>query len=197
MTMYLLMGYQTMFTNTRESYGIVAIVMHWLSALAVIGLFALGYWMLTLGYYDSWYRLGPWWHKSFGITLLALTVIRLVWKFMNPKPQPLGSRFDQIGARVGHALIYALLLVTMISGYLISTADGRGISVFDWFEVPALITSIPQQEDIAGTVHWYTALTLVIAAAGHALAALKHHFVNKDSTLTRMLVVKRSDSNND
>ncbi|MDS0219461.1 cytochrome b [Pseudidiomarina andamanensis] len=186
-----------MLKNTTNSYGWIAIVIHWLSALMVIGLFALGYWMLTLGYYDSWYRLGPWWHKSFGITLLALTVIRLLWKFFNATPKPLGTHFDQVGARVGHALIYALLLVTMVSGYLISTADGRGISVFDWFEIPALITSIPQQEDIAGAVHWYTALALVILAAGHALAALKHHFVNKDSTLTRMLVAKRNQSNND
>ncbi|OZB04339.1 MAG: cytochrome b [Idiomarina sp. 34-48-12] len=186
-----------MLKNTTNSYGWIAIVIHWLSALMVIGLFALGYWMLTLGYYDSWYRLGPWWHKSFGITLLALTVIRLLWKLFNATPKPLGTRFEQVGAKVGHILIYALLLVTMISGYLISTADGRGISVFDWFEIPALITSIPQQEDIAGAVHWYTALALVIFAAGHALAALKHHFVNKDSTLTRMLVAKRSQSNND
>jgi cytochrome b561 len=186
-----------MLKNNSNSYGWVAILIHWLSALMVIGLFALGYWMLTLGYYDSWYRLGPWWHKSFGITLLLLTIVRLVWKLANTTPKPLGTRLEQTGARIGHSLIYALLLVTMISGYLISTADGRGISVFDWFEIPALITSIPQQEDIAGAVHWYTALALVIIAAGHALAALKHHFVNKDSTLTRMLVAKRSQSNND
>lgn len=177
-----------MLKNSGHGYGMVSIVIHWLTAVMVIGLFALGYWMLTLSYYDSWYRLGPWWHKSFGISLLALTVMRLTWKVLNPTPQPLGSRFEQIGARLGHALIYALLFVTMISGYLISTADGRGISVFDGFEVPALITSIPQQEDIAGLVHWYAALALVILAAGHALAALKHHIINKDDTLKRMVI---------
>ncbi|RUO48307.1 cytochrome b [Pseudidiomarina donghaiensis] len=179
-----------MIKNTTASYGWLAIAIHWLSVLLVIGLFALGYWMLTLSYYDPWYRLGPWWHKSIGISLLLLTLVRSAWKFYTVSPKPLGASWEQKGARWGHGIIYALLFVTMISGYLISTADGRGISVFDWFEVPALITGIPNQEDIAGEVHWYTALALVIAAAGHALAALKHHFINRDATLKRMLVSK-------
>jgi len=177
--------------DNQRSYGWVTIIVHWLSALAVIGLFALGYWMLTLSYYDPWYRLGPWWHKSIGLTLLALTLIRLLWRLFNKKPDLVGSRFEKLGAHVGHTFLYALLLVTMVSGYLISTADGRGISVFDWFTVPALITSIPAQEDLAGEVHWYSALALVITAAGHAVAALKHHFIDKHQTLRRMLKPQR------
>lgn len=173
--------------DNQLSYGWLTIIVHWLSALAVVGLFALGYWMLTLSYYDPWYRLGPWWHKSIGILLLALTVMRVLWRAGNKKPAPSGSRFEQVGAHVGHLLLYALLLLTMVSGYLISTADGRGISVFDWFTVPALITSIPAQEDLAGEVHWYSALALVILAGGHALMAFKHHFWDKHDTLKRML----------
>ncbi len=176
-----------MLKNSKRSYGWVAIIMHWLTAMMVFALFGLGYWMLTLGYYDAWYRLGPWWHKSFGMTLLLLTIFRLIWKLKQPRPTAIGKTFEQVGAKLGHALIYALLFITMISGYLISTADGRGISVFDWFEVPALITSIPQQEDIAGQVHWYAALSLVIIAIGHGIAGLRHHFINKDETLKRML----------
>src|SRR5690554_515624 len=103
-----------MFKNTAHSYGWVSIAMHWITAVLVIGLFILGYWMLTLGYYDSWYRLGPWWHKSFGITLLVLTVIRLLWSLSNQKPEPLGTPWEKRGATVGHALIYGLLFVTLI-----------------------------------------------------------------------------------
>lgn len=176
-----------MLRNTTNSYGWTAIIIHWLSALAVIGLFALGYWMLTLSYYDPWYRLGPWWHKSIGLTLFALTLLRSLWTLWNPKPQLRGSRYERYAARLGHLLLYGLLLVTMISGYLISTADGRGISVFDWFEVPALITSIPEQEELAGDVHWYAALSLVMLAGVHAIAALRHHFWDKHDTLKRML----------
>ncbi|MDX1705874.1 cytochrome b [Pseudidiomarina sp.] len=176
-----------MIADNKRSYGWLTIFMHWVSALVVVGLFALGYWMLTLSYYDPWYRLGPWWHKSFGMLLLILTLSRVIWRAGNKTPTLSGSGFEQVGARLGHWLLYALLLVTMLSGYLISTADGRGISVFDWFTVPAVITSIPAQEDLAGEVHWYSALALVILAGGHALMALKHHFWDKHDTLKRML----------
>ena len=75
----------------------------------------------------------------------------------------------------------------MVSGYLISTADGRGISFFDWFEVPAFITSIPDQEDLAGDWHIWLTDALVVLGVLHGLAALKHHFIDKDGTLKRML----------
>ena len=175
-----------MWKNTSDKYGLTAVLIHWLSAFIIFGLFALGWWMLTLTYYDEWYRLGPWWHKSFGITLLIVTVLRVLWTLINTKPKPLGSKFERLGAKAGHFLLYLLLFTVMISGFLISTADGSSISVFDWFSVPAVITDLPKQEDIAGDVHWYSALSLVILAGGHGLAALKHHFINKDSTLIRM-----------
>jgi cytochrome b561 len=104
----------------------------------------------------------------------------------NPKPAALGNKIEVIGAKLGHALLYLLLFTVMISGYLISTADGSSISVFDLFSVPATLTDLPSQEDIAGEVHWYSALALVILAGGHGLAALKHHFISQDTTLVRM-----------
>lgn len=178
-----------MLTNTSSRYGVISVTLHWLSAVTVIGLFVLGWWMLTLTYYDSWYRLGPWWHKSFGITLLMLTLLRVVWVLSNPKPKALGTALERRGARLGHVLLYIVLFTVMFSGYFISTADGRAISVFDWFEVPALVTGIPYQEDIAGEVHWYAACALIILAAGHALMALKHQFIDKHPTLSRMMLI--------
>ncbi|EKE80596.1 cytochrome b [Idiomarina xiamenensis] len=176
-----------MWRNSNVGYGWLSVAIHWLSALAVIGLFVLGYWMVTLTYYSEWYRLAPWWHKSIGILLLALTVLRLLWLLLSPAPTPLGSRWQALAAKAGHILLYVLLLLILVSGYLISTADGQPISVFDWFHVPALITGLPQQADIAGSIHWYAALSLIILAAGHALIAVKHHFFDKDDTLKRML----------
>lgn len=85
------------------------------------------------------------------------------------------------------ALLYVLLLVLLLSGYLISTADGKPISVFGWFEVPALFSGAGQQADLAGDVHLWLAWSLVLLSALHALAALKHHFVDRDTTLKRML----------
>ncbi|BCR25545.1 hypothetical protein KAM429_42480 [Aquipseudomonas alcaligenes] len=108
---------------------------------------------------------------------------------MSPPPPALSSysRLTRLGAKLGHGLLYLGLFALMIAGYLISTADGRGISVFGLFEVPASITAIPDQEDVAGLIHQYLAWVLVIFAVLHGLAALKHHFIDRDATLSRML----------
>jgi cytochrome b561 len=79
------------------------------------------------------------------------------------------------------------LLSLFISGYLISTADGRAIEVFNWVSVPALGELFENQEDVAGDIHFYLAWTLIGLAVVHALAALKHHFINKDDTMKQML----------
>jgi cytochrome b561 len=83
--------------------------------------------------------------------------------------------------------MYVLVFAIMLSGYLISTADGRAIEVFGWFAVPATLQGIDGQEDVAGDVHFYLAVTLMVIVGGHALAALKHHFIDRDPTLRRML----------
>jgi cytochrome b561 len=75
----------------------------------------------------------------------------------------------------------------MVSGYLISTADGRGIDVFGLFTVPATLQGIDHQEDVAGASHLVLAVTLIALALLHAGAALKHHFIDRDRTLRRML----------
>lgn len=116
-------------------------------------------------------------------------LFRLFWRVINPKTaSPVNHKnWEKVGAKIGHFLLYVVLFCLMISGYLISTADGRAISVFAWFDVPATITHIQQQEEIAGDIHAFLAWSLMVLVAGHALAALKHHFIDKDSTLVRML----------
>ena len=93
----------------------------------------------------------------------------------------------RLGAKLGHAFLYLCLFAVMIAGYLISTAEGVGIPVFGWFEVPALVSGLPDQADNAGAIHLYLAWALVIFSGLHALAALKHHFIDRDVTLKRML----------
>ena len=175
--------------NTEKAYGLLSIGMHWLVALAVFGLFGLGLWMVELDYYSSWRHTAPELHKGIGLCLFALMLLRLLWRLVSPPPAPLSSysRLTRLGATLGHSILYLGLFAVMLAGYLISTADGRGISVFGWFEVPASITSIPEQEDVAGAVHFYLAWGLVILAGLHGLAALKHHFIDRDTTLLRML----------
>lgn len=174
--------------NSTSHYGLVSILMHWLVALAVFGLFGLGYWMVGLDYYSGWYKTAPDLHKSIGLVLFAVMLLRVLWRWVSPAPASLPNhgRLNRLASKLGHGFLYLGLFVLMISGYLISTADGRGIEVFGLFEVPASLTSIPDQEDVAGLVHEYLAWALVIFAGVHALAALKHHFIDRDRTLTRM-----------
>jgi cytochrome b561 len=175
--------------NSSSRYGWVSIFMHWGVALVVFGLFALGLWMVGLDYYSTWRKDAPDLHKSIGLVLLAVMVLRVLWRFISPPPPTLESysRMTRIGATFGHLFLYLSLFAVMIAGYLISTADGVGIPVFGLFEVPALISGLPDQADIAGVIHFYLAWALVIFSGLHALAALKHHFIDRDATLTRML----------
>ena len=175
--------------NTEHGYGWLTIVLHWLVALSVFGLFGLGLFMVDLSYYSSWYQTAPNIHKSVGVLLFFTMLFRLFWRVINPNTaSPANHKnWEKTGAKLGHFLLYVVLFSLMISGYLISTADGRAISVFSWFDVPASITHIQQQEEIAGDIHEVLAWSLMVLVAGHALAALKHHFIDKDSTLVRML----------
>jgi cytochrome b561 len=178
-----------MLRNRHDTYGLVAVILHWLVALVVIGLFGLGLWMVELTYYDDWYRRAPAIHKGVGVLLFLTVTLRLGWRGLGPRPAPLATHllWERRIASVTHALLYALLFAVMLSGYLISTADGRPIDVFGLFSVPALITDLPDQADIAGEVHLILAISLVSLAAVHALAALKHHLIDRDPTLLRML----------
>lgn len=181
-----------MLKNTATEYGWVSIVIHWLMAIVIIGLFALGWYMVELTYYDSLYRTLPFIHKSVGILLAGLFLFRFLWRLFNPSPKPVPgtSPLEEVAAKVVHRMFYLLITLIVISGYLISTADDSSISVFDVFSVPATITSIPEQEDNAGLVHEILAYILIGMVALHAGAALKHHFINRDETLRRMLGLK-------
>ena len=178
-----------MWKNTESSYGNITKAIHWLTALAVFGLFAVGFWMVDLTYYSQWYKTAPHWHKSVGILLLFITIFRLVWRFLNTSPKPLSSHSNSIkmASKLTHVAIYILLFSLMISGYLISTADDRAIDVFNFFSVPAFGELFDNQADIAGAIHKYVAYILIGLSVLHGAAAIKHHVIDKDETLKRMI----------
>lgn len=170
-----------------KRYNPISRIIHWLSAIVIIGLFAAGLWMVDLSYYSEWYRTAPHWHKSIGILLAGLTLIRLVWKSVTVSPNVEGNTLEKWAAKIAHGLMYILLLILFTSGYLISTADGRAIDIFDWFAIPGAGALFEGQADLAGEIHFYAAWTLIILAGLHAMAALKHHFIDKDNTLRKMI----------
>ncbi|MFT4926702.1 MAG: cytochrome b561 [Phenylobacterium sp.] len=95
-----------MIKNSKKSYGLVAIALHWLVAVWILGLFVLGLYMVELGYYDDWYKTGPYWHKAMGVTLALVMVLRLGWRWFNPKPEIAGSAPIKKAAEVVHGLLY-------------------------------------------------------------------------------------------
>lgn len=176
--------------NHSSAYGWISILMHWSMAVVIIGLAILGLWMVDLGYYSPWYQLAPFWHKSIGLLLVPLLLFRLYWRWQQPTPKsPEGhAAWERTLACLTHVLLYVLLWLILFSGYLISTAKGDGVSMFGWFDVPAIISGLDGQADIAGKVHYWSAISLLVLAALHALGALKHHVFDRDTTLVRMFI---------
>lgn len=168
-------------------YSPLAQWLHWLSALLLVVLFGLGLWMVELGYYHDWYHRAPWLHIGLGLLLTVLTVIRLVWQAVYARPAPRTQGAGLWLARAGQGLMYALLILLPVTGYLITGADGSGVDFFGLVNLPSIGSLPSQQVDQLGQLHLWAAWLLIALALGHTLAALDHHWRRRDDTLRRML----------
>jgi cytochrome b561 len=179
-----------MLTNSESHFGLVSIALHWAMALCFFGMYALGWWMVELDYYDAWYHRAPDIHRSVGILLAGLMLLRFLWNRLQPRPADLTDNplLNKV-ARRAHDLFYLLVVAMLATGYLISTAKGKGIDVFDWFSLPALLPVSDERGDLAGDLHEILAHSFIALAAMHAAAALKHHFRDRNLTLVRMLKI--------
>ena len=149
----------TQLRNTQAKYGLIAMLLHWGMAILIIGLFALGTYMVDLDYYHPWYKQAPDLHRSFGVIVAGLMIYRLGWRLTNASPRALGEAWEHRIATWLHRLFYVLIAAIVVSGYLITTADGQPVSVFNWFKIPATLTGFDNQEDIAGEIHeWLTTI---------------------------------------
>lgn len=131
-------------------------------------------------------------HKSFGITILTLVLLRLAWRWMNTVPaEPPGlPRWQKTAARISHIGLYVLLLTTPVAGWLMSSARNFPVSWFGLVTLPDFIAPNRTAYDFLHEVHEFMALTLFWLALLHIAAALKHHFVDRDNVLRRMLPMK-------
>lgn len=174
--------------NKRVDFDGPTILLHWLIATLVFSLFFVGIWMVELGYYDPWYHLGRWWHKGLGVLVMTLLLLRWLWQSFHAKTVSLlvvGSWQDKLSCSLHHFMNILVVLIG-VSGYIIVTAKGQSLLVFDWFSIPALWQGIANLEDWAGEAHCYLAYGLMGFVVVHILAALKHHFVDKDAVLLRI-----------
>lgn len=175
--------------NTQQRYGILSRLLHWLVAVLILFLVWLGWYMVDLDYYDPWYYDSLNWHESLGMIALFLALAKIGWQVYSPVPEPgagLGP-WERRASRGMHWLLLVLMVVIPVTGYLTSTSDGKAVEVFAWLRVPAIISHDTSVRDWAITLHYWLAYGIFFLALGHAGAALKHQFLDRDGTLARML----------
>jgi cytochrome b561 len=178
--------------STSERWGWLAQLFHWITALAVIGMATVGWYMVNLPSSPDKIRIYAL-HKSMGLTVLALTLLRLLWRSRDRRPlEPPMPPWQAWAARAVHVLLYALLLAIPLSGWLFNSASNFPLRWFDLFSVPSLTGgAAPDVKVFARAVHWYLFWVLLLAFIAHAGAALKHHFIDHDSVLWSMLPDRR------
>jgi cytochrome b561 len=185
----------SIFKNTTGGYGWGAIGLHWILAILIIGTWALGKYMVGLDYYDSLYHQAPEWHKAIGVLIAVLMTLRFVWRQMNPLPKPLKKHraWETSLAYIAQLSFYGLILLIVVTGYLMSTAEGAGIVLLAGVELPAFFPAfIEDQEDVMGEWHVLLTTLFLFLLILHTAGALKHHFLDKDNTLKNM--IKPGDS---
>jgi cytochrome b561 len=174
--------------NTQDHYGAVAQTLHWLIVLLIIVQLVLGF--TAHGLPISMQRLVLLArHKSVGMSILALALLRLGWRWYSPSP-PLPAEiagWQKSLARGTHALLYALLLALPVVGWISSSASHLTVTWFGLFEFPNLVGPDVALAKLSKSVHMTLAWLLLVIASVHALAAFWHHLVLKDHVLLRML----------
>ena len=174
--------------NTDSRWGAIAQALHWLIALLIVAQGAIGLTMVELGMTPTKVRVFAL-HKSIGLTLLALVLLRLLWRVTQRAPRdPPAPAWQRIAARVSHALLYLLILALPLSGWLFNSAANFPLSWFGLVHVPSLTPGYnPSLKSYALSAHvalfWILAGVVVV----HAAAALWHHFAQRDDVLRRML----------
>ncbi len=168
-------------------YTRTAILLHWLAALLIASNFALGLSMVGLPFSPQkfrWYG----WHKWTGITVFLVALARLAWRIAFPAPPPVAmSEWQRRAARVTHALLYALMLAIPLSGWVYSSATGVSVVYLGLVPLPDLVPKDKALAAVLKVVHVTLNFTLLALVFVHAGAAFKHHFVDRDGVLARMV----------
>jgi cytochrome b561 len=186
----------------QERYSNVAITLHWLIALGIIVNIALGLYFADLPRSDPDKFFLTQTHKSIGLTILVLSLIRVAWRLMNPVP-PLPASMSPItrfAAHATHFLLYLLIIAIPLSGWLLVSSSPLGLPTmyFGWFAWPQLpyFSDLPRAAKKIwvhefGTVHVYLAWSAIVLVTIHVVAALYHQFIRRDIVLGRMLPLAR------
>jgi len=173
--------------NTAAHFGVISIFLHWLIALLILGQITLGLIMTRIPV-SAQKLMFYGWHKEFGALIGMLVLVRIGWRIYNVNPS-LGSlpAWERFAARSVHYVLYVLMVIVPLTGWLMSSAAGLPVSFFGLFTLPDLIQANEAQRQLFVTIHSYLAYTLLAVIGLHTAAALKHHFIDRDDILKRML----------
>lgn len=172
--------------NTQ--YTTTAKALHWGMAALLIGLLGLGIYMHDLPLSPDKLQLYAW-HKWAGVSAFLLVLIRLAWRMAHRPPalpETMPKRL-QLAAHVGHGVLYGLMLAIPLSGWLMSSAKGFQTVWFGILPIPDLIDKDKVLGDLLQQIHMSLNMLFIVVLVGHIAAALKHHFIDKDAILARML----------
>ncbi len=173
--------------NTADRYGGVAQALHWGIVILLFAQFTLASRAKDLAPGLAKLELVSW-HKSLGITLLILVLIRLGWRLFNsPPPLPPMPRWQVIAAGMNHWALYLLLLAQPMVGWLMSSAANYPVNLFGLVQLPGLVGPDAAFKERMHDLHQLLGALLVLSIALHVLAALKHQFYDEDGLLKRML----------
>ena len=174
--------------HSATRYTPTAIRLHWLVAIAIAGTFAVGLYMHELPLSPVKLNIYSW-HKWAGATIFLLVLIRLFWRLMHRPPGPPAGMpaWQHRAAEAVHHVLYLLMITVPISGWLMSSALGFQTVVFGVLPLPDLLQKDTALGEALKTVHQTLNFTLAGLVLGHVAAALKHHLIDRDDVLQRML----------
>ncbi len=179
-------------TNSSHEYGAVAKWLHWLIGLSIIGMIVMGFYLHSFAPTHRYLIIQL--HMSTGITLLMLMIVRLIWRQINVTPAaPLQMpRWQQRLANGTHVLLYLIAIILPLSGWLMTASAGYATHWFFLFTLHMpFIAKNPKAAQYYWQVHSLTAWLISAVTVAHTLAALKHHFIDRDNVLLRMLPRRR------
>lgn len=177
-----------MVSPARTDYTTAAIALHWLAAVLIVANLALGLTMVDLPLSPTKLRTYAW-HKWAGVTIFLLSAARLLWRLAHPAPELPASMpaWQRAAANASHRVLYLLFFLVPLSGWLFSSAAGFQTVYFGVLPLPDLLAKNQALADALKLVHRYANYTLATLVVVHAAAALKHHIVDRDDVLARML----------
>jgi cytochrome b561 len=167
-------------------YDNIAIAFHWLLALMIVGSFAMGLYMTSLPFSIQRVKFYNW-HKWAGMTILALSALRLLWRLWHPPPpDAAGPPWQQLAAKATHRAMYVLFFAIPLVGWAYSSAAGVPIVVYGVLPLPDLVSPDKALADSIKPWHGRLAYALATLVVLHVAAGLKHHFIDRDGLLHRM-----------